>query len=79
MTRNAVVAGAVSDVATFPNVDFSPLPHVDGSVSYAWAGFSIICSVNGPIEASRRDELAEEAFVEVNVREAKGAGCMKFQ
>ena len=60
----------------FPTVTFSPLPHATGSAQYNWAGYAVVASVNGPIEAQRRDELPDEAFIEVHVREAKGPGCM---
>ena len=34
----------------------------------------MIAAVNGPIEVQRRDELPEEAAVDVVVRPAAGAG-----
>ena len=58
-----------------PEVSFATLPQADGSVSYAWQGYSILASVNGPIEPQRRDELPDEAFLEVNVKQASGGGC----
>lgn len=59
---------------SYPEVTFGALPHADGSVSYAWHGFQILGTVNGPIEPQRRDEIPEEAFIELNVRPASGAG-----
>ena len=57
-----------------PIVNFHYLPHADGSVHYSWLGHEIVATVNGPIEVQRRDELPEEAFVELNVRQASGGG-----
>lgn len=48
--------------------------HSDGSAAYSHNGYTILGTVNGPIEAQRRDELPEEAFVDVVVRPAAGLG-----
>ena len=56
------------------NTTLSPLHRADGSVAYAKNGFSVIAAVNGPIEVQRRDELPEEAAVDVTVRPAAGVG-----
>lgn len=61
-----------------PSVTFNALPHADGSVEYGHAGYTILATVNGPIEPQRRDELPEEAFLEVHVREASGSGGRSF-
>ena len=50
------------------------LPKSDGSAAYSRNGFSIICGVNGPVEVQRRDELPDEAAVDVVVRPAAGVG-----
>lgn len=50
------------------------LHRADGSSNYTHAGYSIIGAVNGPIEVQRRDELPEEAAVNVIVRPAAGVG-----
>jgi len=60
--------------ASQPEVIFNSLPHADGSATYSCNGYTIIGTVNGPIEAQRRDELAEESFLEVNIRPASGTG-----
>lgn len=57
-----------------PKAELGALPHADGSVNYSWQGFEVAGSVNGPIEVQRRDEIPEEAFIEVNVRPANGTG-----
>lgn len=57
-----------------PQVSFKTLPHSDGSATYSWHGYTVVGAVNGPIEAQRRDEMPEEAFIEVNVRPASGTG-----
>lgn len=52
----------------------SSLYRADGSVTYSSNGFMVIAAVNGPIEAQRRDELPEEAAIDVAVRPASGLG-----
>lgn len=56
------------------NSALSPLHRVDGSATYSQNGYSVIAAVNGPIEVQRRDELPEEATVDVAVRPAAGVG-----
>lgn len=50
------------------------LPRTDGSAVYSYNGFSIIGGVNGPVEVQRRDELPEEAAIDVVVRPVAGVG-----
>ncbi|USP81983.1 Exosome complex component RRP46 [Curvularia clavata] len=57
-----------------PTVILTHLNRADGSATYTHLGYSIIGAVNGPIEVQRRDELPEEAAIEVNVRPATGVG-----
>ncbi|KAH7113858.1 hypothetical protein B0J11DRAFT_141638 [Dendryphion nanum] len=57
-----------------PETLLSHLHRADGSATYAHNGYTIIGAVNGPIEVLRRDELPEEATVEVNIRPAIGVG-----
>jgi exosome complex component RRP46 len=57
-----------------PEVTLTHLNQADGSATYTHNGFSIIGAVNGPIEVLRRDEMPEEATLEVNVRPAVGVG-----
>ena len=52
----------------------SPLHRADGSAKYSQIGYSVIAAVNGPIEVQRRDELPEEAAVDVAIRPAAGVG-----
>ena len=56
------------------NSALSPLHRADGSATYSHNGYSVIAAVNGPIEVQRRDELPEEATVDVTVRPAAGVG-----
>lgn len=56
------------------NTTLSPLHRADGSARYTKNGYSVIAAVNGPIEVQRRDELPEEAAVDVAVRPAAGLG-----
>ncbi len=56
------------------NTTLSPLHRADGSAEWSKAGYSVIAAVNGPIEVQRRDELPEEAAVDVAVRPAAGVG-----
>ncbi|KAF2826031.1 hypothetical protein CC86DRAFT_394801 [Ophiobolus disseminans] len=60
-----------------PEVTLTHLNRADGSATYTHNGYSIIGAVNGPIEVSRRDEMPEEATLEVNVRPAVGVGSPK--
>ncbi|KAF2873607.1 hypothetical protein BDV95DRAFT_627485 [Massariosphaeria phaeospora] len=60
-----------------PETELSNLHRADGSATYTHHGYSIIGAVNGPIEVPRRDELPEEATIEVNVRPAAGVGSPK--
>ena len=55
-----------------PNITLSPLDRADGSASYSNNGYTIIGGINGPVEVQRRDELPEEAAIEVNIRPASG-------
>ena len=57
-----------------PEATLSVLPRVDGSARYSYAGYTVTGSVNGPIEAQRREELIFEAHVDVIVRPATGVG-----
>ncbi|KAK4556994.1 exosome non-catalytic core subunit rrp46 [Recurvomyces mirabilis] len=57
-----------------PEISHHPLHRADGSASYANNLYTILASVNGPIEVQRRDDLPEEAAIEVNIRPAAGVG-----
>jgi len=51
----------------------------DGSSTHnsPQTGHQILASVNGPIEVQRRDELPEEAVLEIHIRPASGLGSPK--
>jgi exosome complex component RRP46 len=57
-----------------PAALISHLHRADGSATFSYDGYIIVASVNGPIEAQRRDENADEAVVDVIVRPATGVG-----
>jgi exosome complex component RRP46 len=57
-----------------PLITTSPLHRTDGSATCTTQLFSILAAANGPIEVQRRDELPEEAFIEVNIRLGSGVG-----
>ncbi|OIW35221.1 hypothetical protein CONLIGDRAFT_46602 [Coniochaeta ligniaria NRRL 30616] len=57
-----------------PEADLGILPKADGSATFKYAGYTITASVNGPIEAARRDEHPYKAHVDVIVRPAAGTG-----
>lgn len=61
-----------------PEVALSVLPRADGSATYSYNGYNVTASVNGPIEAQRRDEHPYEAHVDVIVRPAAGVGGESF-
>ncbi|KAL9944783.1 exosome non-catalytic core subunit rrp46 [Verticillium nonalfalfae] len=52
----------------------SHLHRTDGSATFAHNDHCIVASVNGPIEAQRRDEDPFEAVIDVTVRPAAGVG-----
>lgn len=54
------------------NTTLSPLHRADGSARYSKSGYSVIAAINGPIEVQRRDELPEEAAVDITVRPTAG-------
>ena len=60
-----------------PEALLSHLHNADGSATYSYSGYTVIGAVNGPIEAQKRDELPEEAIVDVVVRPAAGVGGMR--
>ncbi|KAI1857291.1 uncharacterized protein JN550_013317 [Neoarthrinium moseri] len=57
-----------------PEARLSHLQSADGSATFSHAGYTVVGAVNGPIEVQRRDELPEEAVVDVIVRPAAGVG-----
>ncbi|KAJ6789612.1 hypothetical protein PWT90_07326 [Aphanocladium album] len=57
-----------------PRAELAPLAKADGSATYSYSGYTVTGSVNGPIEAQRRDENPFEALIDVNVRPAAGVG-----
>ncbi|OTA81564.1 hypothetical protein M434DRAFT_85435 [Hypoxylon sp. CO27-5] len=61
-------------VSTEPEALLSHLQNADGSATFSYAGYTVVGAVNGPIEVQRRDELPEEAAVDVIVRPAAGVG-----
>jgi len=60
--------------STEPKATLSELHRVDGSATFSQDGYTVMAAVNGPIEVQRRDELPEEAAVDVIVRPATGVG-----
>lgn len=63
--------------STEPVALLSHLHKTDGSATFSQNGYTIIGAVNGPIEVQRRDELPEEAAIEVIVRPAAGVGSTR--
>lgn len=57
-----------------PEAELSNLPKSDGSATFSYCGYSVTGSVNGPLEAQRRDENPFEAILDINVRPAAGVG-----
>ena len=56
------------------DITLSPLHRADGSATFTSNGYSVIAAVSGPIEVQRRDELPEEAAIDVAIRPAAGVG-----
>lgn len=63
-------------ISAQPAATLSHLHRADGSATFSQNGYTVIGAVNGPIEVQRRDELPEEAAVDVVVRPAAGVGGM---
>lgn len=57
-----------------PEIIQHPLARADGSTAFSNGLFTVIAGVNGPVEVQRRDELPEEAAIEVNLRSSSGVG-----
>ncbi|KAK5115363.1 hypothetical protein LTR62_001563 [Meristemomyces frigidus] len=57
-----------------PAIAHHPLHRADGSATYSNNLYSVLAAANGPVEVQRRDELPEEAAIEVNVRPLSGIG-----
>jgi hypothetical protein len=64
--------------STEPTAILSHLHRADGSATFSQNGYTVIGAVNGPIEVQRRDELPEEAAIDVIVRPAAGVGGIKL-
>ena len=54
------------------------LENADGSGSYSWDGYEVLAAVNGPVEVQRRDELPEEAAIDVVIRPAAGVAGVQL-
>ena len=65
---------ATTFARSMADVTLSPLHRADGSATFTSNGYSVIAAVNGPIEVQRRDELPEEAAIDVAIRPAAGVG-----
>ena len=57
-----------------PDATLGLLGRSDGSASYSNNGYSVLAAVNGPVDVSKRDEIPEEATIEVVIRPAAGVG-----
>lgn len=57
-----------------PELVQHPLSRADGSAVLSTDLYAVVAGVHGPIEVQRRDELPEEAAIEVNLRPASGVG-----
>ncbi|KAI4245642.1 MAG: hypothetical protein L6R40_002443 [Gallowayella cf. fulva] len=58
-------------------VNLSLLGRADGSASYTSNGSSVLATVNGPVEVQRRDEIPEEAAIDVVLRPAIAVGGVR--
>ena len=57
-----------------PTAQLLPLHRADGSATYSYGGYTVLAAVNGPLEVQRRDELPEEAALDVIIKPAAGVG-----
>ena len=60
--------------ASRPSIIHNPLTSTDSSAQLSQEGYSVLAAVNGPLEVQRRDELPEEALIEVNISSVNGNG-----
>lgn len=56
----------------------SILQRSDGSASVEQSGYTVVASVNGPVEAQKRVELPSEAVLDVVVTPDTGVGGNKL-
>jgi exosome complex component RRP46 len=56
------------------SVALHPLRRADGSAVFTDGLYTVIAGVNGPVEVQRRDEIPDEAAIELNLRPAAGVG-----
>lgn len=54
------------------DVTVSPLSRADGSAACSGGGYTVVGAINGPVEVQRRDELPNEAYIDVLIRPASG-------
>nr|POF11580.1 exosome complex component rrp46 [Quercus suber] len=64
----------IPQITMGPDIDHHPLRRADGSARLSDSLYTVLAGVNGPVEVQRRDELPEEAAVEINLRPASGVG-----
>ncbi|KAH7417340.1 hypothetical protein BKA64DRAFT_702115 [Cadophora sp. MPI-SDFR-AT-0126] len=60
-----------------PTAILSHVHRTDGSATFSQNGYTVIGAVNGPLEIQRRDELPEEAAIDLIVRPAAGVGGLE--
>lgn len=53
-------------------ITLDTLPYADGSAQITARGISVLAAVSGPLEVLRRDELPDEATIDVSVRPSAG-------
>jgi exosome complex component RRP46 len=56
-----------------PEIVQHPLSRADGSAVFSDGLYTIIAGANGPVDVQRRDELPEEAAIEINIRPSSGS------
>jgi exosome complex component RRP46 len=74
LLNSAAPRAIAKEAKMVPQITTSTLTRADGSATYTDSLFSVLAAVNGPVEVSRRDELPEEATIEVNIRPGSGVG-----
>lgn len=57
-----------------PQIIQHPLARADGSTVFSDDLYTVIAGVNGPVDVQRRDELPDQAAIEVNLRPTSGVG-----
>ncbi|KAI9803086.1 MAG: exosome non-catalytic core subunit rrp46 [Piccolia ochrophora] len=58
------------------HASYPQLNRADGSAAFSSGDYAVLAAVNGPVEVPRRDELPDEASIDVVVRPVNGVAAL---